>query len=57
MIASLFSKTRPINYALIFLMLLSFFFLYQFQVSTADFNTNTLLEKATVLVLIVFSFF
>ena len=57
MIASLFSKTRPINYALIFLMLLSCFFLYQFQVSTADFNTNTLLEKATVLVLIVFSFF
>ena len=57
MIASLFSKTRPINYALIFLMLLSCFFLYQIRVSTTDFTTNILIEKATVLVLIVFSFF
>ena len=57
MIASLFSKTRPINYALIFLMLLSCFFLYQIRVSTTDFTTNILIEKAAVLVLILFSFF
>ena len=57
MIASLFSKTRPINYALIFIMLLSCYFLYQFQVSATDFTTNTFLEKAAVLVLILFSFF
>ena len=57
MIASLFSKTRPINYVLIFLMLLSCFFLYQSRVSSTDFTTNILIEKATVLVLIVFSFF
>jgi len=56
MIASLFSKTRPINYALIFLMLLSCFFLYQFRVSDAVFTTKILIEKAGVLVLIVFPF-
>ena len=48
MIASLFSKTRPINYALIFIMLLSCYFLYQFQVSATNFTTNTFLEKGAV---------
>ena len=57
MIASLFSKTRPINYALIFIMLLSCFFLYQFQVSEVDFDYENTIEKAIVLVLILFSFF
>lgn len=57
MIASLFSKTRPINYALIFIMLLSCFFLYQFQVSEVVLTSKNSLNQAIVLVLIIFSFF
>lgn len=57
MIASLFSKTRPINYALIFLILLSCFFLYQIKVTTTVFTAKVLLEKTAVLALILFSFF
>jgi hypothetical protein len=57
MIASLFSKTRPINYALVLIMLFSCFFLYQFQIPKAGFATKPLIEKAAVLVLILFSFF
>lgn len=57
MIASLFSKTRPINYAFIFIMLFFCFFLYQIQVPNESFNTNTLFSKIGVLLLVFFSFF
>jgi hypothetical protein len=57
MIASLFSKTRPINYAFIFIMLFFCFFLYQIQVTNESFNTNTLFSKIGVLLLVFFSFF
>jgi len=57
MIASLFSKTRPINYAFIFIMLFFCFFLYQTQVPNESFNTNTLFLKIGVLLLVFFSFF
>ena len=57
MIASLFSKTRPINYAFIFIMLFFCFFLYQIQVPNESFNTNTLFSKFGVLLLVFFSFF
>lgn len=57
MIANLFSKTRPINYALIFLMLLFCFFLYQFHVSNSVFTSKILFEKVAIFVLISLSFF
>jgi|LakMenE18May11ns_1017448.scaffolds.fasta_scaffold9908423_2 hypothetical protein len=57
MIASLFSKTRPINYAFIFIMLFFCFFLYQIQVPNESFNSNTLFSKIGVLLLVFFSFF
>lgn len=57
MIASLFSKTRPINYALILVLLVGCFFLYQFSATNEVFTLQILLEKGMVLVLILFSFF
>ena len=57
MIASLFSKTRPINYALVLIMLFSCFFLYQFQVPTLNFTTGDLFSKIFVFLLLLLSFF
>lgn len=57
MIASLFSKTRPINYALVLIMLFSCFFLYQFQVPTLNFTTGDLFSKIIVFLLLLLSFF
>lgn len=57
MIASLFSKTRPINYILILIMLFSCFFVYQFQVPNEDFTSVDLFSKIGVFVLLLFSFF
>jgi hypothetical protein len=57
MIASLFSKTRPINYAFILIMLFFCFFLYQIQVSDESFSTNTLFSKISILLLVLLSFF
>jgi hypothetical protein len=57
MIASLFSKTRPINYALVLIMLFSCFFLYQFQVPTVNFTTGDLFSKIIVFLLLLLSFF
>ncbi len=57
MIASLFSKTRPINYALVLIMLFSCFFLYQFQVPNEDFTTVDLFSKTIVFLLLLLSFF
>lgn len=57
MIASLFSKTRPINYALVLIMLFSCFFLYQFQISNEDFPSGDLFSKIIVFLLLLLSFF
>jgi hypothetical protein len=57
MIASLFSKTRPINYALVLIMLFSCFFLYQFQVPTVNFTSGDLFSKIIVFLLLLLSFF
>ena len=57
MIASLFSKTRPINYVLILIMLFSCFFLFQFQVPNEEFTSVDLFSKIGVFVLRLFSFF
>lgn len=57
MIASLFSKTRPINYALILVLLVVCFFLYQLSTTNEAFTLHILLEKGIVLALILFSFF
>ena len=57
MIASLFSKTRPINYVLILIMLFSCFFLFQFQVPNEEFTSVDLFSKIGVFVLLLFSFF
>lgn len=57
MIASLFSKTRPINYALILVLLVVCFFLYQLSATNEAFTLHVLLEKGIVLALILFSFF
>jgi hypothetical protein len=57
MIASLFSKTRPINYALVLIMLFTCFFLYQFQVPTVNFTTGDLFSKIFVFLLLLLSFF
>ena len=52
MIASLFSKTRPINYALVLIMLFSCFFLYQIQVPNEAFTTGDLFSKIIVFLLL-----
>lgn len=57
MIASLFSKTRPINYVIIFIMLISCFFVYQIRLSNELFTTGDLFAKIGVFVLILGSFF
>ncbi|WP_396217503.1 DUF6427 family protein [Flavobacterium sp.] len=57
MIASLFSKTRPINYALVLIMLFSCFFLYQIQVPNEAFTSGDLLSKIIVFLLLLLSFF
>jgi hypothetical protein len=57
MIASLFSKTRPINYALVLIMLFSCFFLYQFQVPNENFTLGDLFPKIFVFLLLLLSFF
>jgi len=57
MIASLFSKTRPINYALVLIMLFSCFFLYQFQVPIENFTLGDLFSKFFVFLLLLLSFF
>lgn len=57
MIASLFSKTRPINYALVLIMLFSCFFLYQFQVPYETFTLGDLFSKIIVFLLLLLSFF
>lgn len=57
MIASLFSKTRPINYAIILVLLVFCFFLYQFNVNNEGFTLQFLFQKGVVLLLILFSFF
>lgn len=57
MIASLFSKTRPINYALVLIMLFSCFFLYQFQVPNENFKFGDLFPKIFVFLLLLLSFF
>ncbi len=57
MIASLFSKTRPINYALVLIMLFSSFFVYQIRLSNEEFTTGDMFAKIGVFVLILGSFF
>jgi hypothetical protein len=57
MIASLFSKTRPINYALVLIMLFSCFFVYQIRLSNEEFTTGDMFAKIGVFVLILGSFF
>ena len=57
MIASLFSKTRPINYALVLIMLFTCFFFYFFQVPTVNFTTGDLFSKIFVFLLLLLSFF
>ncbi|MEY4836114.1 MAG: hypothetical protein RI980_2229 [Bacteroidota bacterium] len=57
MIASLFSKTRPINYTLVLIMLFSCFFLYQFQVPNENFTFGDLFSKIFVFLLLLLSFF
>jgi hypothetical protein len=57
MIASLFSKTRPINYALVLIMLFSCFFVYQIRLSNEQFTTGDLFAKTSVFVLLLLSFF
>lgn len=57
MIASLFSKTRPINYALVLIMLFSCFFVYQIRLSNEQFTTVDLFAKISVFVLLLLSFF
>lgn len=57
MIASLFSKTRPINYVIIFIMLISCFFVYQIRLSNEQFTSGDLFAKIGVFVLLLLSFF
>jgi hypothetical protein len=57
MIASLFSKTRPINYAFIFIMLFFCFFLYQFEVPSENFAFQAVFFKIGVFVMFLLSFF
>ena len=57
MITSFFKKSTPINYALIFLMLLLFFGIYQFNQVGNAFSTGFFVKKTIIVVAIVASFF
>ncbi|HLF51764.1 DUF6427 family protein [Flavobacterium sp.] len=55
MITSLFRKSTPLNYALVILLVLVFFFLYQFQVSEWTGSAIGIVQKAGLLTLLLAS--
>ena len=57
MITSLFKKSTPINYAFIFLMLLFFFGVYQFNQISSIFSISFLVKKAFIITALIASFF
>ena len=57
MITSLFKKSTPINYAFIFLMLLFFFGVYQFNQVGSVFSVGFFIKKTIIIGVIVASFF
>ena len=57
MITSLFKKSTPINYAFIFLMLLLFFGMYQFNQVGSVFSIGFFIKKTIIIGVIVASFF
>ena len=57
MITSLFKKSTPINYAFIFLMLLLFFGVYQFNQVGSVFSVGFFIKKTIIIGVIVASFF
>lgn len=57
MITSIFKKSTPINYSLMGILVIVFFFLYQFQTVTTIVTTNEMGKKAIVLVIMFASLF
>ena len=57
MITSIFKKSTPINYSLMGILVIVFFFLYQFQTVTTLVTTNEMGKKAIVLVIMFASLF
>ena len=57
MITSIFKKSTPINYSLMGIVMIVFFFLYQFHTPSTANSTGGILEKAGVLVLLFASLF
>ncbi|WP_395044154.1 DUF6427 family protein [Flavobacterium sp.] len=57
MITSVFKKSTPLNYTLIIILVLSFFFLYQFQVTNQANSIFEILQKGVSLVIILGSLF
>ena len=52
MITTIFKKSTPINYILVAILMIVFFFLYQFNLKTVSFSTIQWLEKAGLLAVI-----
>lgn len=57
MITSIFKKSTPINYSLIGILVVLFFFLYQFQAATVVLSAKELIIKIGILVLLFSSLF
>ena len=57
MITSVFKKSTPLNYTLILILVLSFFFLYQFQAANQANSVYEILQKIVLLVVILGSLF
>lgn len=52
MITTIFKKSTPINYILVAILMIVFFFLYQFNLKTASFSTIQILEKVGILLVL-----
>lgn len=57
MITSIFKKSTPINYSLMGLLVIVFFFLYQFQAVSAGVSPTEMVKKSGILVLLFASLF
>lgn len=57
MITSIFKKSTILNYSLVVILLLTFFFIYQSTYSDVAFETNDFSKKGLLLVLLITSFF
>ena len=57
MITTFFRKSTPINYAFTVLLLIFFFTFFQFNASVSTVNSNSIYEKALIIIMLLSSLF